>query len=145
MNAAPGYPPLADAYRVRATRWARGWELHISTAEHGEVGVTTTRGHNLADAGVMVRDYLMAVYDLTEAEAEAIAVEVEHDLGPEAAERMANMRQLADEAEAAVRAAATASRETVAYLNAQGLNGREIATVLDLSPQRVSQLLKPAV
>jgi DNA-directed RNA polymerase specialized sigma24 family protein len=135
---------VANAYRVRATRWARGWELHIDDAEHGEIGVTTTKGHDLAGAAAMVRDYLTVVYDLDEAEAEAIVIEVSPDLGPEAAERMANMRELAATAAAAQTAAATASRETVAFLAALGLNGREIATVLGLSAQRVSQLLKPA-
>lgn len=138
---------MASAYRVRATRWARGWELHIYAAdapEGAEVGVTTTKGRDLAGAAAMVRDYLAVVYDLDEAEASAVPVEVAPDLGDEVAERIARTRELASVAAAAQTAAATASRETVAHLDGLGLNGREIATVLGLSAQRVSQLLKPA-
>jgi DNA-directed RNA polymerase specialized sigma24 family protein len=135
---------MADAYRVSATRWARGWELHVIDLTHGEIGVTTTKGRDLAGATAMVRDYLTVVYDLDDAEAEAVVIEVSPDLGDEAADLIANARELAAAAVAAQAAAATASRAVVAYLDAEGLNGREIATVLDLSPQRVSQLLKPA-
>jgi DNA-directed RNA polymerase specialized sigma24 family protein len=138
---------MASAYRVRATRWARGWELQIRPADSpdgDEVGVTTTKGRDLSGAAAMARDYLTVVYDLDEHEAAAPVIEVVPDLGDEVAARIAEADRLAEVAEAAVRAAATASRETVAHLDGLGLNGREIATVLGLSPQRVSQLLKPA-
>lgn len=77
VNTAAGYPPLADAYRVTAKRWRLGWELYISDAEHGEIGVTNTDetcdepGHdraNCADADCMARDYLATVHDLSDDE-----------------------------------------------------------------------------
>lgn len=46
-----------------------------------------------------------------------------------------------DKTEAQVEAAQS-SRKVVADLKASGLSGADIAAVLDLSPQRVSQLLK---
>jgi DNA-directed RNA polymerase specialized sigma24 family protein len=136
---------MASAYRVIATRWARGWELHIHDAaapEGDEVGVTTTKGHDLAGAAAMVRDYLAMVYDLDEDEAAAVPVEVVPDLGPEFAALVARMRATAAAAEEAQQAAVSASRETVAYLDNSGLTGREMAAVLGLSAQRVSQLLQ---
>jgi hypothetical protein len=76
MRTAPGYPPLADAYRVRATRWTRGWELYISDLEYGEIGATNTVGFSLAEAEHMVRDYLATVHDLTESESDALSIEI---------------------------------------------------------------------
>src|SRR5690242_16248094 len=42
---------MRTSYKVRAKRWARGWELHID-------GVGVTQSHSLRDAEMMVRDYI---------------------------------------------------------------------------------------
>ncbi|GAA4261625.1 hypothetical protein [Dactylosporangium darangshiense] len=83
MNTPPGYPPLAVAYRVIAKRWRLGWELYISDAEHGEIGVTNTDGtctdeshSGCADADYMVRDYLATVHDLTDDEKAALNITI---------------------------------------------------------------------
>src|SRR5258708_2791163 len=39
-------------YKVRAKRWARGWELHIE-------GLGVTQSHSLRDAEMMAEDYIM--------------------------------------------------------------------------------------
>lgn len=46
------------AYRVRAERWARGWEPHID-------GVGVPQSHRLADAKEMARSYITMVCDIS--------------------------------------------------------------------------------
>jgi DNA-directed RNA polymerase specialized sigma subunit len=117
-------------YTVRAKRWARGWELHID-------GVGVTQSHSLADAPAMATSYITMMTG-TEPQRLMIVPEVGDGVDDEA-------RQ----ARAAVEAAATAQREAAAKsrkvaqrLRGLGLTGRDIAAVLGVSQQRVSQLLK---
>jgi DNA-directed RNA polymerase specialized sigma subunit len=118
-------------YRVVAKRWAHGWELHID-----DVGVTQSR--TLGEAEAMVRDYIAADRD---ADPHSFNVELAVRLG----DRLDALRQDAQEASRqaamAQTQAAEKSRILVRRLKDAGLSGREIATVLDVSPQRVSQLL----
>ena len=51
-------------------------------------------------------------------------------------------RALAAEAGVLQRRAAASSREVVERLRGQGLSVRDVATVLSISPQRVSQLMQ---
>lgn len=44
-------------YRVRAKRWARGWELHVD-------GVGVTQSHGFADAKNMARSYIAMMRDV---------------------------------------------------------------------------------
>ena len=76
MKTAAGYPPLADAYTVRATRWAHGWELHFGEKDADGDAAHVTQSHCRADAEAMVRDYLACTYDLTAEEAAALDVEI---------------------------------------------------------------------
>lgn len=116
-------------YNVTAKRWGSYWELHIDG-----VGVTQTR--TLAGAEHMIRDYL----DLDghpDPSQIHITVELDGNLANEAeAAREANRQ-----AELARDAAATRFREVVRALKAAGLSGNDIASVLKVSPQRVSQLV----
>jgi DNA-directed RNA polymerase specialized sigma subunit len=118
-------------YTVRAKRWAHGWELHID----GE-GVTQAR--SLAGAERQVRDYLSLLHDLDDdAEFDVVII-------PELSGAIARDVRKAREAVAdlATRQKATAemSRTAVRKLREVGLSGAEIAAVLGVSPQRVSQL-----
>ena len=121
-----------NTYSVRAKRWEHGWELHID-------GVGVTQSHGLKDAAFMARDLISRRVGVPE---DSFDVEITPEIGGGLDER-------ATEARAAVRAAATAlqeaaaqSRETARMLQRAGLSGRDIAAVLQVSPQRVSQLLK---
>ncbi|MDN5914136.1 MAG: hypothetical protein L0I76_03315 [Pseudonocardia sp.] len=122
-----------ETYFVAARRWERGWELHITDAAGGEVGVTQSR--TLSGAERMVRDYL-ALDDL----ADAAPIEIRPELDPATDRRVATTRAKVREAEEAQAVAAAESRAVVKDLKASGLSGSDIAKVLHLSTQRVSQL-----
>lgn len=119
-------------YTVLAKRWDRGWELHID-------GIGVTQSRTLNDAEAMVRDYISL--DTGEAPGSfvvEIIPEVSHELDREARDA----RRAVADADNAQRVAAARSREVARRLKSVGLSGREIAVVLRVSPQRVSQLLR---
>ena len=121
-------------YRVTAKRWARGWELHID----GE-GVTQSR--SLGDAESMVRDYIAL---LREVPVDSFDVEIAPEVGGGLDDAVRTAREAVASAETARRSAAQASRAIAARLRNAGLTGRDIAIVLGVSAQRVSQLLRDA-
>jgi hypothetical protein len=125
---------VSSTYRVRAKRWAHGWELHIE-------GVGVTQSHTLRDAERMVRDYI--ALDMG-TDPGSFDVEITPEIGGELGEKTEAARRAVAEAEDARRAAAVRSREAARELQGAGLSGRDIAAVLQVSPQRVSQLLKEA-
>lgn len=119
------------SYTVHAKRWEHGWELHVD----GE-GVTQSR--SLATAERTVRDYLSLTLD-REVDDEIVIVP---EIGDALRRDVANTRSLVRSlAERQVRVAAE-SRRVAHELAEAGLKGAEIATVLGVSPQRASQLLK---
>jgi CRP-like cAMP-binding protein len=119
-------------YTVHAKRWARGWELHIEG-----VGVTQSRALN--DAEAMVRDYISLDTGTTP---DSFAVKIIPEVSTDVDRQTREARQAVAAAERTQREAAAVSRKAAARLKDLGLSGREIAVVLDVSPQRVSQLLK---
>jgi hypothetical protein len=123
---------VSNTYRVRAKRWAHGWELHIE-------GVGVTQSHTLHDAEPMARDYIALD---TGTDPDSFDVEITPEIGGELGEKTAAARRAVTEAEDARRAAAVRSRDAARELQGAGLSGRDIAAVLQVSPQRVSQLLK---
>jgi DNA-binding CsgD family transcriptional regulator len=118
-------------YSVRAKRWEHGWELHIE-------GVGVTQSHGLKDAEMMARDLISRRLGVPE---DSFSVEVTPEIGN-------GLDEQATAARAAVRAAASAQQKAAAQsreaarLQRAGLTGRDIAAVLQVSPQRVSQLLR---
>lgn len=119
-------------YRVHARRWRHGWELHIN-------GVGVTQCRRLGEAKDMVRDYL--ALETNEAP-ESFTIIIEPELGNGLDGELAAVRQEAQEVAVAQRRAAERSRRLARRLIAGGLTGKEVAMVLGVSPQRVSQLLK---
>lgn len=129
----PALPSSKTTYIVHAKRWKNGWELHID-------GVGVTQCQNLNDAEAMVRDFITLD---TGAKSESFDVEILPALMVDGLdEEITAARQAVISADTAQRAAARMSREVACKLKAAGLSGREIAVVLKLSPQRVSQLLR---
>ena len=120
---------MSKTYRVTARRWEHGWELHV-----GDVGVTQCGP--LADAERMALDYLATELG---GEPENYAVEIHHDLGG-AEDEVAAARQKMVEAQTAVDAAAGEMRKVVRRLRNEGISVRDTATILKVSPGRVSQL-----
>ncbi len=119
-------------YEVRAKRWEHGWELHI-----GGVGVTQSR--SLWDADMMARDLISR---RTGSEPASFGLEITPEIGGGLDERTRQAREAVTSADRAQRSAAAQSREAARQLRRAGLSGRDIAKVLEVSPQRVSQLLK---
>lgn len=117
-------------YNVTAKRWKHGWELHID-----DVGVTQSK--TLAGAEKMVRDYIALDLDVPEDSFDALIV-VELDERVAAAIDRAKVA-VADAASAQL-AAANLSRRVVHWLKDDGLSGQDVAILLGVSPQRVSQL-----
>jgi predicted XRE-type DNA-binding protein len=118
-------------YTVHAKRWAHGWELHID----GE-GVTQVR--SLAAAERQVRDYLSLMHDLNDDA--AFDVVIIPELGGAIARDVRNARQAVADLATRQRKTAEMSRAAVQKLRKAGLSGAEIAAVLGVTPQRVSQL-----
>lgn len=118
-------------YAVHAKRWERGWELHID-------GVGVTQSHGLADAPDMARSYIAM---RTGSPPGTFEVDVIPHIGGGLDEAASRARDAVRQAEEAQRRAAAKSRSIARRLREQGLSGRDIAAVLRVSPQRVSQLL----
>ena len=117
---------------VRAKRWKHGWELHID-------GIGVTQSRNLDGAEQMVRDYIETLTDHDTAD-DAVIIQPEVGGGLDEAADAAS--EGIAEAEQALRSAAARSRQVAWQLKQEGLSGRDIAAVLHVSAQRVSQLLK---
>jgi hypothetical protein len=118
-------------YTVHAKRWERGWELHVD-------GVGVTQSHGLTDAPSMVRSYIQM---MTGNAPDTFDIDVIPHIGSGLDEAARGARDAVRQAEEAQRRAAAKSRSVARRLRAQGLSGRDIAAVLRVSPQRVSQLL----
>jgi DNA-directed RNA polymerase specialized sigma24 family protein len=123
---------VVSTYTVRAKRWKHGWELHVD-------GVGVTQSRNLDGAEQMVRDYIETLTDHDTADD---AVLIRPEVGSGLDEEAEAARAAVSEAEYALRAAAARSRQVARRLRDEGLSGRDIAVILHVSAQRVSQLLR---
>jgi hypothetical protein len=118
-------------YQVTAKRWEHGWELHVA-----DVGITQAK--RLAEAEQMAAEYVSL---MTGEPVEDISVVVWHELGHKLDSSIREARTLTREAMEAQREAAIKVRALARALKADGLTGRDIAAVLDISAQRASQIL----
>ena len=121
-------------YDVRAKRWEHGWELHIA-------GVGVTQSRTLWGAEEMARDLINRREELP---GDAFAVTITPEVGGGLDEESRAAREAVTRADRAQREAAVQSRAAARRLRQAGLSGRDIAKVLGVSPQRVSQLLRTA-
>jgi predicted polyphosphate/ATP-dependent NAD kinase len=120
---------MGTVHTVTAKRWEHGWELHT------DAGVTQSR--TLADAPRMARDFLATVNG---GEPENYHVDIQYDLGGlEAKVHEAKHDTL--KAQQFVSKAATETREVVKELRQRGVSVRDAATILEVSPGRISQLV----
>jgi hypothetical protein len=120
-------------YSVQAKRWAHGWELHIA-----DVGVTQSR--SLGEAEQVVRDYIET---LTGHDASGDQVTITPEVGGGLDEATRAAREAVAAADRARREAAARLRQVAQALRHDaGLSGRDIASILQVSAQRVSQLLR---
>jgi hypothetical protein len=123
---------VTNSYFVAAKRWARGWELHIE-------GVGVTQVATLSKAEATAREYIAFALDLDDET--SFVVDVVPQLDAALAKQVEVARTEVREAERRQREAAAKQREVAKQLGRSGLSGREIAAVLGLTPQRVSQLI----
>jgi len=121
---------------VVARRWEHGWELHVSDAR-GPLVVLPTR--RLSAAERTVRDFVVE-HDGVSPRSVRVRITVTFDNGLDA--EIAAVRAAVDHAERAQREAAARSRALALRLRDAGLTGADIAVVLRVSPQRVSQLMR---
>ena len=153
---------------VVARRWEHGWELHVSDAR-GPLVVLPTR--RLSAAERTVRDFVVE-HDGVSPRSVRVRMTVSFDNGRESGREsglesglesgqgaglaagrgagrgagldaeIAAVRAAVDHAERAQRDAAARSRALALRLRDAGLTGADIAVVLRVSPQRVSQLMR---
>lgn len=126
-----------ETYTVRAKRWNNGWELHIDGPR--VAGVTQT--HGLKSAERMARDYI--ALDLEEP-ADSFDVKIIPEVGGFLGDLVKDAKTAITIAAEKATEAADKSRQAVASLHAEGMSQSEIAQVLRVSQQRVSQLLSGA-
>ncbi len=120
-------------YNVVARRWDRGWELHID-------GVGVTQSRRLGpEAERMVRDYIEL--DRGAKAARGAQINFTYDVGPLTRD-VDEAARAATEAEAAKNRAGKMKRRMLAKMVASGITRAEAARMLEISPQRVTQLLK---
>lgn len=116
-----------SGYTVKATRWTGGWELHID-------GLGVTQVRTLAKAEGQARDYIETFTGEDDAEVTIIP-----DLGSLAAE-VAEARKSARDAARAQEEASEKNRKVIREMRDAGLSVSDMATVMDVSRGRVSQL-----
>lgn len=126
-----------SSYSVQAKRWERGWELYIYDPDGAEVGVT--QSHTIRGADRMVRDYVALLRD---EDPHSLALDIRPVLDAATTAKVERARQAVRAAEQAQLDAARESREVARRLIASGLTGGDVAAVLGVSAQRVSQLVK---
>jgi hypothetical protein len=123
---------MSKTYVVEAKRWEHGWELHVEG-----VGVTQSKGLN--SAAKMAREYISLVENVSDES--TINVEIRPQIDDALSEEVIVARRAVHDLSERQREAAALSRTAAKDLAKSGLTGADIAVVLDVSPQRVSQLL----
>lgn len=127
-----------ETYTVHAKRWQNGWELHIKgPGDYQEV----TQSHGLKSAERMARDYI--ALDI-EVPADSFDVVIVPEVGGVLGDLIRDAKTAIHLAAEKAAEAAEKSRRAVAQLKQDGMTQTEIAQVLRVSQQRVSQLLVEA-
>ncbi|MDH6292277.1 hypothetical protein M2275_007216 [Rhodococcus opacus] len=118
---------------AKATRCGDWWVVEVPGVE-----ASLTQVRRLDQVSAMVADAVHLVEDVP---AEDIEVVLDYEIGDSAALMEARAAHLQVESAAhAQECAARASRAAVVHLRRSGLSVRDIGVILELSPQRVSQL-----
>lgn len=126
---------MKPTYTVRAQRRERWWILVTP-----EVPGALSQVRSLVQAEEYIRE---AIAFILHVEPGSFNVNVVPDL-PGLTEKAAQVRADIAALDAAQRKVAAQSRDVVAQLKAQGLTQQDIAAVMGVSPQRVSQIARHA-
>ncbi len=119
-------------YTATATREGKWWIIEV-----GDLGATQAR--SATEAQAMAQDLVATTLDVPLTD---VNVSVTFEVGGKLGQEVQQAREATYEAELAQVEAAQTTRKVVADMKARGLTGADIAPVLELSPQRVSQLAK---
>lgn len=125
---------MNTSYVATAAREGQWWVITVD-------GIGVTQSRTLRDAPSTARGLISAMLDVDD---KNIEVHVEPALDPELAAHVRSARKQVADLDRLQRDAAIASREAAHALILAGVSGADAATVLGVSPQRVSQLLAPA-
>lgn len=127
---------MKRVYKVEVVRDGRWWMVHIPEID----GVTQAR--RLGEAGAMAREYiaLHVGVPIARVEVEIASVRIEQPQFRELLSESSAVKDLRVKAREAERKATDATREYAHWLTTHGVPVRDIAALLDISPQRVSQL-----
>jgi len=123
---------MSRTYTVDAKRWEHGWELHVE-------GLGVTQSRSLHSAARMAREYISLIEGISDES--TIDVEIRPQIENALSEEVIAARKAVHELAEQQREVATLSRTAAKDLAESGLSGADIAVVLAVSPQRVSQLL----
>jgi hypothetical protein len=125
---------VRQSYRVDAERRGDWWTL---TSPDAPGAVSQVR--RLSQADEHAREAIAFVLDI---DPDSFDLHIVPRLTPALADQLAAARSATEEAADAARRAADQQRKIIQELAmTQGLNGREIAALLGVSPQRVSQMV----
>lgn len=123
-------------YNVEITSEGRWWRIHIPEID----GLTQAR--RLTEAHTMARDTLRSIagYRLREINVEVTSVRIEEPDFRELLESATQIKHIRAQATELERESAERAREYAHWLVSHGIPVRDIAALLEISPQRVSQL-----
>ena len=123
---------MSKTYTVDAKRSEHGWELHVA-------GVGVTQSRSLHSAAGMAREYISLVEQISDESTIDVAIrpQIDSTLGEQVMAARNAVHALGERQ----REVAALSRAAAKELADSGLSGADIAVVLEISPQRVSQLL----
>jgi DNA-binding CsgD family transcriptional regulator len=130
----------ADTYRVVVTREDGRWLADVPSLEGAH-----THARSLPTLDQAVREVVVLAADLPDEAMPSLVLDYEYHTGDASLDATAReVRQLRREADDLAAAAATRTGRAATELVARGLSVRDVAALLGISPQRVSQLTAQA-
>ncbi len=123
-------------FKIEVTRDGRWWMVHIPEID----GLTQAR--RLSEAETMAREYIALDRNLPidDIKVETASVRIEEPAFRELLETAREIKSLRGNAKELERQATEKAYEYAHWLTTYGVPVRDIAELLDISPQRVSQL-----
>ena len=118
-------------YTATAVRQGHFWVVEVD-------GVGTTQGRTVAEARRMACDLVLA---MTGVEVDGADLALDFTISDIGAAEVSEVRAAVADAARAQEQAASRSRTLAQKLRDAGLTGRDIAEILGVTPQRVSQLM----
>jgi DNA-directed RNA polymerase specialized sigma subunit len=127
---------VTHEYKVELTRDGRWWIVHIPEID----GVTQAR--RLAEAPTMAREYIALDRGirLRDVKVEIASIRMEEPSSRELLDSARQIREMRAQASELERESGERARQFAQSLVTDGVPVRDIAALLEISPQRVSQL-----